>query len=66
MGGGVPAVTCWPHLAACLHSPARQPTHWLTHCLSRGPGLSVHLLPQQLGVEDSGLTQVLVGCRGWL
>ena len=38
-----------------------QPAHWLAHCLACSPGLSVHLLPQQLSVEEGGLAQVL----GW-
>lgn len=49
-----------PH--AATSTPPRlghQPTHWLTHCLARGPRLSVHLLPQQLRVEEGGLAQVL-------
>ena len=40
-----------------LHPPA----HGLAHCLSSGPRLSVHLLSQQLCVEEGGFTQVL----GW-
>lgn len=51
----------WPHLASCPHPPACQPTHRLTHCLTRGPGLSVHLLPQELRVEKGSLAQILVG-----
>lgn len=40
-----------------LHPPA----HGLAHCLSSCPRLSVHLLSQQLCVEEGSFTQVL----GW-
>lgn len=48
-----------PVVASCPLPPARQPAHRLAHCLACSPGLSVHLLPQQLGVEEGSLTQVL-------
>lgn len=43
--------------------PAHRPAHRLAHCLACGPRLSVHLLPQQLSVEEGGLAQVLEGTQ---
>lgn len=66
--GGVPdmcglAVRWWPHRASSSPqlAPPRPSAHWLAHCLACCPRLSVHLLPQQLCVEEGGFTQVL----GW-
>lgn len=50
----------WPPWAPAPHSCA-PPAHRLAHCLSGCPRLSVHLLSQQLCVEEGGFTQVL----GW-
>ena len=64
-GGGTPPGLLPPPPASANGPQA----HWLAHCLARGPGLRVHLLPQQLTVEDSSFTQVLgeeteLGARG--